>query len=83
MIETPATNFAWNGDGSNPILVPTNRTMKRLTLEMPVSVLLPAPLTCCRWELERRHMVPPLVLLPTPPLLKAQLVGSVSCLGGK
>ena len=26
---------------------------------MPVSVLLPAPLTCCRWELERRHMVPP------------------------
>ena len=33
--------------------------MQRLTLEMPVSVLLPAPLTCCRWELERRHMVPP------------------------
>jgi hypothetical protein len=24
-----------------------------------VSILLPAPLTCCRWELERRHMVPP------------------------
>ena len=28
-----------------------DRTMKRLTLEMPVSVLLPAPLTCCRWGL--------------------------------
>lgn len=24
-----------------------------------MSNLLPAPLTCCRWELERRHMVPP------------------------
>ena len=28
-------------------------------LEMPVSILLPAALTCSRWELERRHMVPP------------------------
>ena len=24
-----------------------------------MSTLLPAPLACCRWELERRHMVPP------------------------
>jgi hypothetical protein len=24
-----------------------------------VSTLLSAPLVCCRWELERRHMVPP------------------------
>ena len=24
-----------------------------------MSTLLPAPLTCCRWELEHRHMVPP------------------------
>jgi hypothetical protein len=27
--------------------------------EKPVGNLLPAPLICCRWELERRHMVPP------------------------
>jgi len=27
--------------------------------EKPVSNLLPAPLTCCRWELEQRHMIPP------------------------
>jgi hypothetical protein len=26
---------------------------------MIVSTLLPAPLACCRWELERRQMVPP------------------------
>ena len=24
-----------------------------------MSTLLPAPLACCRWELERRHMSPP------------------------
>ena len=24
-----------------------------------MAVLLPAPLACCRWELERRHMTPP------------------------
>jgi len=24
-----------------------------------LAVLLPAPLACCRWELERRHMTPP------------------------
>ena len=24
-----------------------------------MTVLLPAPLACCRWELERRHMTPP------------------------
>jgi hypothetical protein len=24
-----------------------------------LSTLLPAPLACCRWELERRHMRPP------------------------
>ena len=24
-----------------------------------MTTLLPAPLACCRWELERRHMVPP------------------------
>ncbi len=24
-----------------------------------MSTLLPAPLACCRWELERRHMTPP------------------------
>jgi hypothetical protein len=27
--------------------------------EIHVSSLLSAPLACCRWELERRHMVPP------------------------
>lgn len=26
---------------------------------MPLSTLLPAPLACCRWELEHRQMVPP------------------------
>ena len=53
-------NFAWNGHGPNPILVPTRPHYATICpLEMPVSVLLPAPLTCCRWELERRHMVPP------------------------
>src|SRR5271157_6059200 len=29
------------------------------TPEKSVSTLLPAPLACCRWELERRHMSPP------------------------
>ena len=24
-----------------------------------MTLLLPAPLACCRWELERRHMTPP------------------------
>ena len=24
-----------------------------------MAALLPAPLACCRWELERRHMTPP------------------------
>ena len=24
-----------------------------------MATLLPAPLVCCRWELERRHMTPP------------------------
>jgi hypothetical protein len=24
-----------------------------------LATLLPAPLACCRWELERRHMTPP------------------------
>ena len=24
-----------------------------------MATLLPAPLACCRWELERRHMTPP------------------------
>jgi hypothetical protein len=24
-----------------------------------LAILLPAPLACCRWELERRHMKPP------------------------
>jgi hypothetical protein len=24
-----------------------------------LAVLLPAPLACCRWELERRHLTPP------------------------
>ena len=24
-----------------------------------MAILLPAPLACCRWELERRHMTPP------------------------
>jgi hypothetical protein len=28
-------------------------------LELTLAVLLPAPLACCRWELERRHMTPP------------------------
>jgi hypothetical protein len=30
-----------------------------LPTEIPLSTLLPAPLACCRWELERRHLVPP------------------------
>ena len=24
-----------------------------------MSTLLPAPLACCRWELDRRHLIPP------------------------
>jgi hypothetical protein len=28
-------------------------------MEMTVATLLPSPLACCRWELERRHMTPP------------------------
>ena len=27
--------------------------------ESTVAILLPTPLACCRWELERRHMTPP------------------------
>jgi hypothetical protein len=27
--------------------------------ESTLATLLPAPLACCRWELERRHMTPP------------------------
>ena len=27
--------------------------------ETTLATLLPAPLACCRWELERRHMTPP------------------------
>ncbi|HEY6434156.1 MAG TPA: hypothetical protein VIZ17_19450 [Acetobacteraceae bacterium] len=26
---------------------------------MHVTSLMPAPLACCRWELERRHLIPP------------------------
>jgi hypothetical protein len=28
-------------------------------MEMLLTTLLPAPLACCRWELERRHLIPP------------------------
>ena len=28
-------------------------------LEQTLATLLPAPLACCRWELEQRHMTPP------------------------
>ncbi len=28
-------------------------------MEIPLSTLLPAPLACCRCELERRHLIPP------------------------
>jgi hypothetical protein len=27
--------------------------------EITLAILLPAPLACCRWELEQRHMAPP------------------------
>ena len=27
--------------------------------EMELAILLPAPLACCRWELEQRRMIPP------------------------
>lgn len=28
-------------------------------MERTLATLLPAPLACCRWELEQRHMTPP------------------------
>jgi hypothetical protein len=28
-------------------------------MENPLVTLLPAPLACCRWELDQRHMTPP------------------------
>ena len=30
-----------------------------LAPEKTLATLLPAPLACCRWELEQRHMMPP------------------------
>jgi hypothetical protein len=43
-----------------------------------LSTLLSAPLACCRWELERRHMVPPSnealrLVIETAPQLVATL----------
>ena len=44
----------------NPIWGPRCRdACNARPLEMPMCILLSAPLACCRWELERRHMVPP------------------------
>jgi hypothetical protein len=33
--------------------------MQHPAAETAVNTLEPAPLACCRWELERRHLVPP------------------------
>ena len=46
-----------------------------------MSTLLPAPLACCRWELERRHMSPPsnialrIVVEDDPALVRALNAG--------
>jgi hypothetical protein len=37
----------------------TGERLNTRPLEQTLAVLLPAPLACCRWELERRHMTPP------------------------
>lgn len=46
--------------------------------EMQLSILLSAPLACCRWELESRRMVPPSndalrLIIETDPVLVADL----------
>lgn len=52
-----------------------------LPLEQTVAILLPSPLACCRWELERRHMTPPFnfalrIIVEEDPKLVRRLNGS-------
>ena len=46
-----------------------------------MAILLPSPLACCRWELERRHMTPPFnfalrIIVEEDPKLVRRLNGS-------
>jgi hypothetical protein len=50
---------AWNGPGRRPISSGRSRSREHPVQETVLATLLQAPLACCRWELERRHMTPP------------------------
>jgi hypothetical protein len=56
----PARNFLWTEGTLAPIWTPQPGIVQPPGFrEIHLSTLLSAPLACCRWELERRHMVPP------------------------
>jgi len=49
----------WKDDIPTTIWVNRAGPDEQLTPERTLATLLPAPLACCRWELEQRHMRPP------------------------
>jgi hypothetical protein len=50
---------SWNGNNRNTIYCARAGSDEHPAQERRLATLLPGPLACCRWELERRRMIPP------------------------